>query len=137
MNSTKISEQLRKLATDNEKRTKSARLNDIFEDIEFALNNGIPRQIIVDLLNENGLEISLKSFESTLARLRKKRKAINKESPLIVNSTPSNNKETKILTTHSKPPPLPKTKEEQEEFAKKFVNKSDTFLLDVINKGKK
>ena len=74
MNSTKLSEELRKLAADNQKRTKSSRLNDVFDDIEHALNNGISRQSIIDLLAENGFEISMKTFESSLARLRKKRK---------------------------------------------------------------
>lgn len=74
MNSTKLSEELRKLAADNQKRTKSSRLNDVFDDIEHALKNGVSRQAVIELLAKNGFEISMKSFESSLARLRKKRK---------------------------------------------------------------
>jgi hypothetical protein len=74
MDSIEISEQLKKLATDNEKRTKSSRLNDVFDDVENALKNGISRKSVIELLAKNGLELSPKSFESTLARLRKKRK---------------------------------------------------------------
>jgi hypothetical protein len=74
MDSIEISEQLKKLATDNEKRTKSSRLNDVFDDVENALKNGISRKSVIELLAKNGLELSMKSFESTLARLRKKRK---------------------------------------------------------------
>lgn len=74
MDSIEISEQLKKLATDNEKRTKSSRLNDVFDDVENALKNGISRKSVIELLAKNGLKLSMKSFESTLARLRKKRK---------------------------------------------------------------
>lgn len=83
MDSIKISEQLKKLASNNEKRTKSSQLNDVFNDVENALKSGISRQSIIELLAENGLVISMKSFESTLARLRKKRKKEIKNSQVI------------------------------------------------------
>lgn len=96
MDSIKISEQLKKLATDNEKRSKSARLNDLLDDIENALKNGISRQSVIELLAENGFEISMKSFESTLARLRRKRKdsAIKNNQVITVPISSSETKQT-------------------------------------------
>lgn len=133
MDSIKISEQLKKLAKDSEKRTKSSRLNDVFDDIENALKNGISRQAIIELLAENGLEISMKSFESTLARLRRKRKDTAIKNNQVI-TAPISSYETKQTSSFSyeKNTEIPTNKTAlgikessriNEELAKQFENK--------------
>lgn len=98
MDSIKISEQLKKLASNNEKRTKSSQLNDVFNDVENALKSGISRQSVIELLAENGLVISMKSFESTLARLRGKRKKEIKNSQVIAENPLKTNQTNDIFS---------------------------------------
>jgi hypothetical protein len=46
MDSIKISEQLKKLATDSEKRSKSSRLNDVVDDVENTIVDPEIRTIV-------------------------------------------------------------------------------------------
>jgi hypothetical protein len=67
-------ERLRSLATDNGKRSKAARLRDIFDDVEMALAAGAKRADVLAELHTLGLAMSLSTFETTLRRLREKRR---------------------------------------------------------------
>lgn len=138
MDSTEISESIRKLAADNTKRTKTAQLNDVLDDVEFALRNGVSRQAILEQLAECGLEMTMRCFESALYKLRKRKKRQTQVIEPVSISVPNKaSPAEKTLNANSSPVmPLPKTKEEREEFAKSFVNKKDTSLLDRLNKGK-
>lgn len=69
-----LSDELKRLALDDGKRTQTARLGDLFEEIEAALASGVTRASIVETLAKNGFDLPLGSFNSTLHRLRKKRK---------------------------------------------------------------
>lgn len=69
-----IAERLRMLATDDMKRSKAARLRDVIDDVEFALSAGVSRQSVINALKEQGLELSLATFETTLKRIRQKSK---------------------------------------------------------------
>ena len=133
MDSIKISEQLKKLATDSEKRSKSSRLNDVIDDVENALKNGISRQAIIELLAENGLEMSFKTFESTLARLRRKRKNTAIKNHQVI-TAPISSPETKQTSnfSHEKNIVIPENKtvlsikessKLNEALAKQFENK--------------
>lgn len=68
-----IAEQLRALASDDKKRSKAARLRDVIEDVEGALAAGVPQATVVETLASHGLEMTLKSFKTTLGRIRQKR----------------------------------------------------------------
>ncbi|MBJ7262242.1 MAG: hypothetical protein JHC61_00185 [Burkholderiaceae bacterium] len=69
-----ITERLRALSSDSNKRSKTARLRDIIDEVEAALSAGVPQSLVVDELAAHGLEMTLATFGTTLKRIRKKRK---------------------------------------------------------------
>ena len=68
-----LSEQLRLLATNNMQRSKSARLREVLDDVEWALAAGVSKSLIIEQLAKNNLPFTLTTFNTTLQRLRKKR----------------------------------------------------------------
>ncbi len=68
-----LSEQLRLLATNNMQRSKSARLREVLDDVEWALAAGVSKSLIIEQLAKNNLHFTLTTFNTTLQRLRKKR----------------------------------------------------------------
>ena len=74
MNKDEISRQLKTLASSDDKRPKAARLRDVFDDVELALQSGVTRALVVETLKANGLSMTLKSFDSAVARIRAKRR---------------------------------------------------------------
>lgn len=75
MDKSAVSQRLKALAADDKKRSKAARLRDVIEDVEAALAAGVPRQDVLDELNDLGLNMTLTTFETTLKRIRAKLKA--------------------------------------------------------------
>lgn len=73
MDRKKISDRLRALAAGEQHRSKAARLRDILEDVEAALAAGVSRAAVIEELGKHGLEMSLRTFEGTLRRIRAKR----------------------------------------------------------------
>lgn len=67
-----LGQRLRALATDDKKRSKAARLRDVFHDVEAALSAGVSRAAVLDELKAHGLVMTLATFETTLKRLRQK-----------------------------------------------------------------
>jgi len=65
--------QLKALASDDTKRSKAARLREIIDEVEVTLATGITRAAVVKMLAENGLEMSLATFNSELQKIRNKR----------------------------------------------------------------
>ncbi|MDC6237003.1 hypothetical protein PP724_22835 [Ralstonia solanacearum] len=65
---------LRALAQEDKGRSETARLRDVFGEVEAALDAGVKRQTILEALNEQGFTMTLKSFESALYRIRKQQK---------------------------------------------------------------
>lgn len=74
MEKNSVAEALNALATSNENRSKTARLRDVFDEVERALDAGVRREVVLQSLNDNGLDMGMKSFESAIYRLRKERK---------------------------------------------------------------
>ena len=66
-------EQLEALASDDAERSKAARLRDIIDAVEASLAAGVTRASVVKKLSENGLEMTLGTFNTELHRIRKKR----------------------------------------------------------------
>jgi len=62
---------LRSLATDGRGRSNTARLRDVFAEVQAALEAGVRRRTILETLNAEGFKLSLKGFESALYRIRK------------------------------------------------------------------
>lgn len=72
-----ISTQLKALATGDTSRGKTARLRDVFDDVELALRSGVSRALVLETLAKNGLDMTPKTFDSALSRIR----ARNKKQP--------------------------------------------------------
>lgn len=64
---------LRELAKDGSAKSETARLRDIFDDVEEALRSGVRRGAVLAKLNENGFTMTAASFKSALQRIRKER----------------------------------------------------------------
>ena len=69
-----VAERLQVLAADDKKRSKTARLYELLDDVERALAAGVKRADVLAELHSHGLAMSLSTFETTLKRLRAKRK---------------------------------------------------------------
>jgi hypothetical protein len=74
MEKNSIADALRALATDDKSRPETARLRDVINEVEAALEAGVSRASILEALHKEGFTMTLKSFESALYRIRKKRK---------------------------------------------------------------
>lgn len=70
-----LGEALRSLSMDDSSRSETARLRDVFDDVEIALGKGVRREAVLALLNEKGFTMTLASFKSALQRIRKERAA--------------------------------------------------------------
>jgi hypothetical protein len=88
-----IAKRLQALAADDTHRSKAARFRDILEDVEMALAAGVARTRIRQELEDQGLEMTLATFDTTLARLRKKRQQPGRGSTraAVPGQTPADN----------------------------------------------
>ena len=77
MNAEKVSAALRELASEyaGTPRSETARLREVLDDVEAALAAGASHAAVLETLHAQGFTLTASSFESTLARLRKERKA--------------------------------------------------------------
>lgn len=64
---------LRALTEDTSARSETARLRDVFDEIEAALNAGVRREAVLATLHESGFTMSFTGFKSALQRIRKER----------------------------------------------------------------
>ena len=74
MQENSIVDALRALATSAEVRPETARLRDIFNDVEAALAVGVSRAEVHKTLQKYGFKMTLRGFETALYRIRKQRK---------------------------------------------------------------
>lgn len=74
MEKNSVADVLRALATDDRSRSETARLRDVIDEVEAALSAGVKRQTVLDALNSRGFNMTLRSFESALYRIRKQRR---------------------------------------------------------------
>jgi|GEM_PF-2084650 len=73
MSKNSVVDALRTLATSDKSRSETARLRDVFDEVEGALKAGVSRAAILETLHEQGFTMTPKSFESALYRLRRKK----------------------------------------------------------------
>lgn len=69
-----VGEALRSLVRDDSARSETARLRDIFPDVEIALGKGVRLASILDTLHEKGFTMTMASFKSALQRIRKEKR---------------------------------------------------------------
>lgn len=80
MEKNKVASALQELATNDETRSETARLRDILDDVEAALDAGVNRVKVLEALHQQGFKMTLRAFDSALYRLRKQR-AIKQSTP--------------------------------------------------------
>jgi hypothetical protein len=68
-----LADQLRKLAAGDQHRSETARLRDVFDEIEAALKAGVSRRAILETLHKNGFTMNLRTFDTALYRIRRER----------------------------------------------------------------
>lgn len=73
MTKTSVADVLRELASGDKSRSETARLRDVFGEVEAALAAGVSRSAVLEALHREGFTMTLKSFESALYRIRKQR----------------------------------------------------------------
>ena len=66
---------LRALRNDATARSDTARLRDIFDEVEAALRSGVRQEALLGALNQNGFQMKTAGFKSALQRIRKERNA--------------------------------------------------------------
>lgn len=71
MTKSSLANKLTNLAESSQDRSLAARLRDVFPEIEKAMEKGVSRSNILKALQDDGMEISMKTFESALYRMRK------------------------------------------------------------------
>lgn len=71
-----VSAALRELADEHRgiPRSDTARLREVLDDVEDALSAGASHSAVLGLLHNQGFTLTLSSFQSTLARLRRERR---------------------------------------------------------------
>ena len=71
----KVSAALQDLAAEHARspRSQAARLREVLDDVEAALTAGASHAAVLSTLHAQGFTFTLRSFESTLRRLRKER----------------------------------------------------------------
>jgi hypothetical protein len=77
-----ITSVLRALASDEKTRPETARLRDVFDDVEAALQSGVRREAVLAALHEQGFKMTMASFKSALERIRKQRAKAAKTLPV-------------------------------------------------------
>ena len=118
-----ITQRLRALASDDKKRSKAARLRDVIDEVEATLAAGISRAKVIEELANNGLEMTLATFETTLKRLRQKR-----GKPLFTEEKTASRSYGKPQKTAATPPVV----ETNNEAASPVVGSHDPAELDKI-----
>lgn len=68
-----LEQQIKELASDEAERSKAARLREIIDTVEASLAAGVSRASVVRKLAENGLEMTIGTFNTELHRIRRKR----------------------------------------------------------------
>lgn len=87
-------------------RSATARLNDIFPEIEQALAAGVRRTAIVAALQNHGISLTLRSFDTAMYRLRKRQAA---KSTATVTSPVASGLPSTILPPTEQPATTPST----------------------------
>ncbi len=73
MGKSTIADRLRKLAADDQNKSKTARVREVIDEIEAALAAGVSRQKVLDALAADGLVMSMRTFDTILKRIRQTR----------------------------------------------------------------
>lgn len=110
MDKIEASARLRALATGDKLRTDTARLRDVFDDVEAALSAGVSRVNVLAELQKLGYTMTLASFKSALQRIRKERNKEGKTAPQPKANSPAAPDLLDVETTGGKEPDTDQSK---------------------------
>jgi hypothetical protein len=135
MQKTSIADALRALATDDTARSETARLRDIFDDIEATLSAGVSRAAVLKTLHAQGFTMTAKSFESALYRIRKQREKKGQQRQAQTHENLDTSESEKDNAELSGLDP----KQRRERIADQFINteSNNPLLKKHLNKDKK
>lgn len=132
-----VEEVLQQLAKGTENRSDTARLRDIFETVEATIRAGVSRSAVLQVLNAQGFNMGMRSFENALYRIRKERNRINSstsESPAELE--PSNKKTTHGYNETIETTSTMELSADSTTTAHKYTGNDEVnFLNDLISKG--
>lgn len=127
MDQPSLSDTLNELARSKSTRSETARLRDVYAEVEHALTRGVSRKAVLEALHADGFTMSLKMFDKALYRIRRSMK--NNSTKAIATpkktSTTTAPKETQFETrekTIHNPSDLRKHREE-------FMKNTDWYAL--------
>ena len=109
-----IIQELEELASDETKRSKAARLRDIFDTVETTLATGVSIKEVVKKLSEHGIDMSIGSFKNEMHRIRKKR---GKPSASLSKSEPNKAKASTVQESKKNDEPEPEAENDYDEYA--------------------
>ena len=66
---------LRSLREDSSRKSETARLRAIFDDVEAALKSGARREDVLETLRAKGFTMNINGFKTMLQRIRRERRA--------------------------------------------------------------
>lgn len=98
MDKPSLSDTLNELAKSKSTRSQTARLRDVYAEVEHALARGVSRKAVLTALHADGFTMSLKMFDKALYRIRRSMKDNSTKTMAVPNksSTTSIPKETQI-----------------------------------------
>ena len=79
-----VAEALRALVTSGSKKSETARLRLVFDEVERAFAAGISRESMLETLHAQGFTMTLRGFDTVLYRLRKERESGKVKKPEAV-----------------------------------------------------
>ena len=100
MSKTEISERLKALAAKDTSRTATARLREVFDEVQATFKAGVSQADVLAELNASGLKMTMASFKSALQRIRKERS--NQVDTLPPVSSTTKNQLTPVTTKQDK-----------------------------------
>ncbi|WP_122302973.1 hypothetical protein [Pseudomonas amygdali] len=100
MTKSSLANKLTSLAESSQDRSIAARLREVFPEIEQAIGKGVSRSVILQTLQDDGMEISMKTFESALYRMRKAKLAVHNASALNQENSQSSDNNLKNPVEH-------------------------------------
>lgn len=83
MTNPSLGETLRNMASNHENRSESARLREVYADVEHALDSGVSRKAVLEVLHADGFTMSLKMFDKALYRIRSKARGTTAPVPVL------------------------------------------------------
>jgi hypothetical protein len=69
-----LEKKLHDLAKGNDAKSETAKLRNVFDSVEMAIQSGVSRAAILESMNNEGFHMSLKSFDKAMYRIRKARR---------------------------------------------------------------